>query len=237
VIDRLISIVDPQGEAYGAIALQGERAAGGYLRGPDSSLAIDDGSATRGEGAVRIETGGEDLVLGLAAQTSPLAFETGEGRSVTVQAVGASCQHGPSGFEARGVAWAIEGEHDQGSLRTLWALLADGTLLLLFALRPTEAGDHGSETIGAARITRDGGVTSYAEPLISTEYDASGSHTRATLELWQADSEEGAFAERAGGTRVSGGAGRIAGQALEAARFDWRVGGTPGVGAYEILSP
>jgi hypothetical protein len=236
VIDRLISFADPEGEAYGAVALAGDRAAGGYLRAPDSALSIDDGEVTRGEGTLRIAAEGEDLILGLAAQTSPLAFETGEGRSVTVQAVGASCERGSSGFEARGVAWAIEGEHDQGSLRTIWALLADGTLLVLFALRPTDAGDHGSETVGAARITREGGVTSYAEPLLSTEYDASGSHTRATLELWQADPEEGAFADRAGGTRVAGGAGRIAGQTLAAARFDWRLAGTPGVGAYEIIS-
>lgn len=236
MIDRLISFADPEGDAYGAIALEGDRAAGGYLGGPDSDLSIDDAEVARGEGTLRIAAGGEDLILGLAAQTSPLAFETGEGRSVTVQAVGTSCELGSSGFEARGVAWAIEGEHDQGSLRTLWALPADGTLLVLFALRPAKAGDHGSETIGAARIGRDGGVTSYAEPLISTEYDASGSQTRATLELWHDDAEDGVLADRAGGTRVSGGAGRIAAQTLEAARFDWRLGGVPGIGAYEIVT-
>jgi len=115
-------------------------------------------------------------------------------------------------------------------------LPADGALLVLFALRPADAGDHGSETVGAARIDRDGAVTAYAEPLISTEYDVSGTQTRATLELWHDDAEDGAIADRAGGTRVSGGAGRIAAQTLEAARFDWRVGGVPGIGAYEILS-
>jgi hypothetical protein len=236
MIDRLISFAEPDGEAYGAIALKGERLGGGYLQGPDTTLVIDDGALTRGEGSLRIEADGEDLLIGLAAQTSPLAFETGGGRSVTVQAVGASCERGSWGFEARGVAWAIEGEQDQGSLRALWALLADGTLLLLFALRAIDVGEHGSETIGAARISRDGAVSSYAEPLISTEYDASGRQTRATLELWHDDPDEGALADRAGGTRASGGAGRIAGQTLQAARFDWRVGGAPGIGAYDIVS-
>jgi len=236
VIDRLISFAEPDGKAYGALALEGERLGGGYLGGPDTAVAIDDGALARGEGTVRIETDDQDLVIGLAAQTSPLAFETGEGRSVTVQAVGASCERGSWGFEARGVAWAIEGEQDQGSLRAVWALLADGALLLLFALRSGAADEHGAETVGAARISREGGVTSYVEPLISTEYDASGQQTRATLELWHEDPDDGAFADRAGGTRVAGGAGRVAGQTLRAARFDWRVGGVPGVGAYDIVS-
>jgi len=67
MIDRLISFAEPDGEAYGAIALKGERLGGGYLRGPDTSLVIDDGALTRGEGSLRIEADGEDLLIGLAA--------------------------------------------------------------------------------------------------------------------------------------------------------------------------
>ena len=89
--------------------------------------------------------------------------------------------------------------------------------------------------MAAARISRDGGVVSYSEPLISTEYDTAGEQTRATLELWAGDSEEGAFAERGGGLRTAGGRGRLAGQTLAAARFDWRFDGGAGVGGYEIL--
>ena len=236
MIDRLISFADPEGEAYGAIGLVGDQAAGGYVLGPGGALKIADGTASRGEGSLRVEADDGELILGLAAQTSPLGFETGEGRRVTVQAVGASGECRGSGFEATGVAWTIEGEDDQGSLRTLWAALADGSLLVLFALRPQGAGDHGSETVAAARISRDGGVDSYAEPLLSTEYDAAGSHTRATLELWAADPEEGALADRGAGQRTGGGRGRVGGQTLEAARFKWRVGGSAGIGGYEVLS-
>ena len=196
MIDRLISFADPEGEAYGAIGLAGDRAAGGYVLGPGGALKIADGRASRGEGSLRVEAGDGELILGLAAQTSPLGFETGEGRRVTVQAVGASGECRGSGFEATGVAWTIEGEDDQGSLRTLWAALGDGSLLVLFELGAQGAADHGSEPSAAARTSRDGGVDSYTEPLLSTEYDAAVSHTRATLELWAADPEEGALAER-----------------------------------------
>jgi hypothetical protein len=208
--------------------------------GPGATVALDDAEVSRGEGTLRLAAEGGELILGLAAQTSQLGFETGAGREVGVQAVGASGElraagsAEPIGLEASGVSWTIAGEDDQGALRTAWAMLADGSLLVLFSLRPAAVDHHGSETVGAVRIAKDGAVTPFAEPLISTEYDAAGRQTRATLELW-GENEDG-LAVRGGGRRAAGGTARLGGGTLEAARFEWRVDGVGGLGGYEIIS-
>ena len=77
-------------------------------------------------------------------------------------------------------------------------------------------------------------MLAYEEPLLSTEYDAAGHQTRATLELW--GGSEDAIADRGGGRRLSGGTGQIGNSKLEGASFAWSIGGTPAVGAYEIYT-
>ena len=246
MIERLISFADADANVYGTVALGGDgegngSLAAGFLGDEGTSLAIDRAAATRGDGSLRIDAGWGELVLGLSAQTSPLAFETGPGRSVSIQAIGASLETKgraagtlAGGFEATGVAWQIEGEGDQASLRTAWAELDDASLLALFTLRPAGADDHGAETVGAARIGKGGAVSAYDEPLLSTEYDADGAQTRATLELWSG--EDDGLPTRGAGRRAFGGRGRAAGGVIEAARFEWSVDGVPGHGGYEIFS-
>ena len=247
MVERLISFAGSDSGLYGAVALTGaaeagESVASAFVGGPDGSVGFEQAEVSRGEGTLRLASDGEELILGLAAQTSPLGFETGPSRSLTVQAVGASAElSGPgadtlgSGFEATGVSWVVQGEADQALLRTAWSALADGSLLVLFALRPAGADNHGEETVGAARIGRDGSVTPYAEPLLSTEYDAEGAHTRATLELWGPDEDEGVPATRGAGTRELGGRSRLGGGELAAARFGWRLDAMQGFGGYEIF--
>lgn len=235
MIDRLLSFAEPDGDAYGAVAVTGEHAAACLCGGAGevAPLRLDDAEVSRGEGSVRI--GGKDgIVLGLASQTSQLGFEVGSGATVSVQAVGVSGE-GPdgSGFEAQGAAWAFQGSPEVGAVRSAWARLGDGSLLVLFALRPADAADHADEALGAARIARDGAVAAWTEPLLSTEYDPSGAHVRATLELW--GEEEAAPADRGAGTRRSGGSARLGGAALAAARFEWRLNGLSGFGGYEIV--
>jgi hypothetical protein len=241
VLSRLISFADPAGGAYGSVAIDGDGRAAGVVHtggdGEGAAVAVDDAIATRGEGSLRIEGEGGTLVLGLVARTTPLAFETGPERSVEIQSVGVSASLTPAGgdetgFEAEGIAWAVSGEDDQGSIRTLWALGGNG-LFAMFALRAADATDHAAETVGAVRIAADGSVLAYEEPLLSTEYDASGRHTRATLELWGGD--ESGMADRGGGKRLGGGCGRIGNADLEAAAFAWTLGGRPGAGGYEIF--
>jgi hypothetical protein len=235
MLERLISFAASDGDAYGAIALAGEDAAA-FTGDGTATHAIDDAAAERGDGAIRLPGGdGGDLVLGIAAGTSPLGFETQDGRTVNVQAVGISGDlPGGVSFEGPGVSWTLEGGESPAAVRTLWSIQADGSLLVLFAVRDPGAGNHAEETLGAGLIQRDGKVDSYTQPLLSTEYDAAGEHTRATLELW--GSEEDEIPTRGAGKRRFGGLAHLGEGALAAARFDWRLEGIGGVGGYEIFT-
>jgi hypothetical protein len=236
VVERLFSFTDPESGQYGSVALSGEQAAA-VLTGESGVVEIDGGAATRKEGILRVESDAGTLVLGLVAQTTALAFEVGESATLELQSIGVSSSFsgdaGEAGFEATGVGWALSGDDTSRSLRALWAI-SEGRLLAMFALREAGAGNHGSETVGAVRISTDGNVLAYDEPLLSTEYDAAGRQTRATLELW--GGSEGAVADRGGGKRLAGGTGHIGNSKLEAAAFAWSIGGTPGAGAYEIYT-
>ena len=66
-------------------------------------------------------------------------------------------------------------------LRTVWAATSKGSLTVLVGLRPDGAGEHGEEVVGAARMIPGAEPYGYGEPLLSTEYDGDGAHTRATL--------------------------------------------------------
>jgi hypothetical protein len=238
VVERLISFAAFDGAAYGALAIADDRGAGvvGDGRG---ELAIEEGDVERGDGALRLHGADAGLICGVASQSSPLGFETGGGPAVSVQAIGVSAELESSdidGFDAAGVAWSVEGSDQVGTLRTLWSGLADGSLLVLFSLRPPDVDDHGAEAVGAARIGRNGGVTAYAEPLLSTEYGGGGEHVRATLELW-GEGEDPGLPARGAGEREHGGDARLGAGTLRAARFLWRLDGTPGIGGYEIVAP
>jgi hypothetical protein len=239
MLDRLISFVDGSGDGYGCIGVGPGGAAAAFCTTADGEdLVLERAELSRGDGTLRAESEAGTLVLGLAARTTPLAFETGAESSVQLQSVGVSASLSPAGgteqgFEGEGVSWVFEGEEGTGSLRTMWAL-EPGGLLAIFALRAAEAANHAAETIGAVRISGDGAVQAFEEPLISTEYDASGRQTRATLELW--GGERDGMAERGGGKRLVGGTAHAADGELEAARFAWSVGGSPARGAYEIYN-
>jgi hypothetical protein len=244
MIERLLSFAsleangdDPDGTGlpgghYGAVAIGAEEKAAAWIGSGPEGEGLSSVPVQRGEGTLRV---GSDVVLGLAARTSALSFEIDEQRSVTVQAIEVSADLGDNdGFEGIGVSWTLSGLTEASALRTVWAALGDQGLLVLFGLRDRDASEHGAETLGAARIGRDGAVTSYSEPLLSTEYDGAGRQIRATLELWGEDEE--AFAERGGGLRSGGGEAEVASAELRAAGFRWRVDGQSGIGGYEIVS-
>ncbi len=238
MLERLISFTEPESGAYGVIAVEGEHSAAALTVGESEPVTVlDECLLSRGEGTLRLESEAGILVVGLAARTTPLAFETAPGSSIELQPVGASVSFSTGagaerGFEATGVSWALAGEGRARSLRTLWGLGGDG-LLAMFALRDTDSSDHGSETVGAVRISADGKVLAYDEPLLSTEYDDAGHQVRATLELW---GEDGALADRGGGLRRAGARVGLGESHLEAAAFSWSLGGKPAAGAYEIYT-
>jgi hypothetical protein len=236
MVERLFSFTDPESGNYGSVAISRDRVAA-VIANAGEVVEIDDGVATRKDGSLRVDSNVGTLVLGLAAQTTPLAFEIGPDATLELQSVGVSSSFsgpgGEAGFEGTGVGWALSGDEAARSLRVLWAI-GEGKLLAMFALREEGVGDHGSETVGAVRISTDGSVLAYDEPLLSTEYDAAGRQTRATLELW--GGSEDAIADRGGGRRLSGGTGQIGNSKLEGASFAWSIGGVPAAGAYEIYT-
>jgi hypothetical protein len=236
VIERLISFAAPAADGYGSVVIAGETAAA-WARSREGEAEISNGAGRPGSGALRVSGPAEagDLVLGISALTSPLAFEAAAGLRAQVQALQVSAEHPRLGaLEGPGVAWSFDlGELEGGApaaLRCLWAGSERG-LLVGFAVRPGGADDHGSEGVGFARIARNGAVTAFDEPLLSTEYDAAGRQRRATLELWP---EEGA-AERGGGRCSASGRAELGDRVLDAAAFSWRVSGEAAIGGYDIV--
>jgi hypothetical protein len=231
--ETVISFVADDGRGYGA-ALVRPHGAGAVVLGDGEPLALADGSAEVEDSRVRISSGAGSVELALDAQASPIAFEAGEALTASAQPVRVEA-HPSEGnpVAASGVVWNAQRRDpaDGALLRTAWALLKDRSLLLLVAARGPGA-DHGEERIGTALLS-GGEPRSFAEPLLSTEYDAAGAHTRATLELWPG--EEEALATRGAGDRTGGATVTAAGAELAAARFVWRLDGTEGVGGYEIL--
>lgn len=152
---------------------------------------------------------------------------------LAIYAVAASGSDPDGPMSGPGIAWELP-ERGWSVARFVWAITAKSRLLVLVSLRPEDSREHGEEMVGAAQIVPRGAPTAYVEPLLSTEYDDAGAHTRATLELW---SEEDDFADRGAGTRIAGGALATPYGRLQAARFAWGVGGSPAVGGYDILTP
>lgn len=179
-------------------------------------------------GRARLEGSDGPLDLSWTPAGPLLEFSIGI-PAVRVYAVAATA--GP--LAGPGVCWELP-INGFSALRTVWAATQKRGLVVLVAGRPDDAPAHGDELVGAARLVSDADPYGYGEPLISTEYDGAGLHTRATLELWPDFAEH--LPERGGGLRVSGASLINSGHRLEAARFAWTLEGAPAVGGYEILS-
>lgn len=112
------------------------------------------------------------------------------------------------------------------SLRVLSALLDDGTAILLAALRPAGAADHGSDRVGAILVDASGEPTGPERSLLSVEYDADANPRRLTLEL-QMDAESMPL--------------RAAGDATErepgVTTLDFRFEGEAGAATFEVVRP
>ena len=121
--------------------------------------------------------------------------------------------------------------------RSIAVAFGDGGLLAARTARPAGATDHGEEEVLAAFADADGGVTQIREALLSTQYDDAGRHVRATLELWPELQDDPRPPMRAAGSIVCGTSLSFGGRRLDIAFFRWSMGGTPGLGRYEVLHP
>jgi hypothetical protein len=155
--------------------------------------------------------------------------------AVRAYAVAATATSGgdAESFAGPGVAWELPA-NGFSAMRTVWVATQKRGLVLLVAGRPDDASAHGEELVGAARLVSDADPYGYGEPLLSTEYDGAGLHTRATLELWPDFAEH--VPERGAGVRLSGASLSASGRRVEAARFAWKLEGSPAIGGYEIVS-
>jgi hypothetical protein len=131
--------------------------------------------------------------------------------------------------------WLLDGELDWDEIeliRVLSARLEDGRLLGVVALRPAGADGHGQEIVAAAMVNSDGEVGSFAEALLSLEYDREREPRRVGLELYR---EEGSIPLRVAGdvtaaeTVVDGSAQRTS------AALSVRAAGTHGHGRLDLL--
>lgn len=136
-----------------------------------------------------------------------------------------------------GVRSALDGVDvaSLGSVRAVSGWLADDEAFMLLALRRGRSGDQESELVAATLFEPDGWVT-VNDPRLSTTYDASGSPTRATLELWVGDGET-EFPRRAAGECAGAGASVAAGGGrLRVVPLRCHSRGRDGAGAYVLLT-
>lgn len=124
-----------------------------------------------------------------------------------------------------------------GLSRSIAVAFADGGLLAARAARPAGATDHGDEEVLAAIADPDGAGIPIRAALLSTQYDDAGRHVRATLELWPEQNDDPRPPMRAAGSIVCGTSLMLGERRLDIAFFRWSMGGTPGLGRYEVLHP
>jgi hypothetical protein len=127
--------------------------------------------------------------------------------------------------------WANDPLEGAGAVRHLAVESGDGTLLVLAAWGAAGADGHGDERTAGWLLDGEGGFSSFAESLISTQYDAQGRLTRAGLELWPHGEEEAMIrsaATRAAATRLGG----VEKDGVSAALFRCTTGGSEGLGSY-----
>jgi hypothetical protein len=225
--ELLLSCVATDGDGYAALLDSG------------AGVGAMDGKTVSVSGAVQLEADGmrvsaedaEGVAASWSAQGGRLEIESDELR-VAATPVTAAVE-GDFELDGEGILWELD-VPSATALRTVWARFEDGGLLVLILIRPEGADGHGDEQAVCVRQPPEGDAFGYEAPLLSTEYDPAGAQRRATLELWPTRDE--GLPDRGGGVRSGGGAARAGEQRLEAARFEWRLDGTPGVGGYEILT-
>jgi hypothetical protein len=141
----------------------------------------------------------------------------------------------------RGHAW---GAPDWGSIdraATLSAWLGPDLALAVQAVRPTGDAGHEGEAVSAlalepAEESPAPLVRRFADPRISTTYDAEGRQRRVGLELWPNDEgEEPGLPRRAFGEILCGTTLDLGRVRMDAAFVGWRMEGVEGVGRYDVL--
>lgn len=117
------------------------------------------------------------------------------------------------------------------AVRSISALVDEGTGLLALARRPRDAAGHGDEQVRAGLFV-DGELHEVEDARISTVYDGGGRQRSAGLELWLPDEE---YPRRGSGLVIAGSSFELETIQVHAAVFRWRLDGREGIGAYELM--
>jgi hypothetical protein len=117
------------------------------------------------------------------------------------------------------------------AVRSISALVDEGTGLLALARRPRGAAGHGDEEVRAG-LYLDGELHEVEEARISTVYDGGGRQRSAGLELWLPGEE---YPRRGSGLVIAGSTFDLDAIQVHAAVFRWRLDGREGIGAYELM--
>jgi hypothetical protein len=170
------------------------------------------------------EANGVGAAAGASLETAPCAI-TGEilrGKS-------------SKPFEAAGRRLRQLGDLDWprlAAVRYLGIDFEDGAAVSLHAVRPSHASGHGEEAV-AATLTEPGAeaAADIEKALLSTQYEPSGHHRRAGLELLLG---EDATPLRAAGTEIAGHTVEAGTLRREVSFMEWRMEGRTGAGRYEV---
>ena len=219
-----LSFFDPDRELYGtarsgATLLFHGREPAAHADGPE---VTEDGDGWRAELAGRLSLGIEPVSpeADLDGVTARICRVTGEVDGTNVDCLGT--------FSITSIAPHWE---ELQAVRSISALVDEGSGLLALARRPRDAFGHGDEQVSAGLFI-DGELHQVEEARISTVYDGGGRQRSAGLELWLPEEE---FPRRGSGVVIAGSSFELEAIRVHAAVFRWRLEGREGIGAYELM--
>ena len=219
-----LSFFDPDRELYGtarsgATLLFHGREPAAHADGPE---VTEDGDGWRAELAERLSLRIEPVSpeADLDGVTARICRVTGEVDGTNVDCLGT--------FSITSIAPHWE---ELQAVRSISALVDEGSGLLALARRPRDAFGHGDEQVSAGLFI-DGELHQVEEARISTVYDGGGRQRSAGLELWLPEEE---FPRRGSGLVIAGSSFELEAIRVHAAVFRWRLEGREGIGAYELM--
>jgi hypothetical protein len=219
-----LSFFDLDRELYGtarsgATLLFHGRQAAAHADGP---VVIEDGDGWRAELAERLALQLEPVspAAELDGVTARICRITGKVDGSSVECLGT--------FSITEVAPRWD---ELQAVRTVSALVDEGTGLLAVARRPLDAPGHGDEQVRAVLFS-EGEPREVEEARISTVYDSGGRQRSAGLELWLEGEE---YPRRGSGQVIAGSSFDLEAINVHAAVFRWRLDGREGIGGYELM--
>jgi hypothetical protein len=219
-----LSFFDPDRDLYGtarsgATLLFHGREPAAHANGPDVN---EEGDGWRAELAERLSLKLEPVsaAVELNGVTARICRVAGQVDATTVDCLGT--------FSITTIAPRWE---ELQAVRSISALVDEGTGLLALARRPRDAPGHGDEEVSAGLFI-DGELHQVEEARISTVYDGGGRQRSAGLELWLPDEE---YPRRGSGLVIAGSTFELETIQVHAAVFRWRLDGREGIGAYELM--